>query len=40
VLAHHDQGIGQHIQGHGEPAAGHTHHEFMLFQRVALIVKD
>jgi hypothetical protein len=39
MLPHHNQRVGQHIQAHGQPPAGHAHHEFVLFERIVLIVK-
>jgi hypothetical protein len=40
MLAYKDERIGEHVEGHGETPALAAHHELMLFQLLALFVKD
>ena len=40
VLTDGGEGIGQEIEGHGQPATGRAHHRLVDFQLVAMLVED
>jgi hypothetical protein len=40
VLADEDEGVGEHVEGDGEAAAGRAHHEFVLLDLFVAGIKD
>jgi len=40
VLANHDQGVSEEVEGDGEPAALRAHHELVFLQLGALVIED